>query len=320
MKEEMRLFKYDKRFIAKKAEELDFIQNTLEKVYRLADVLAYINSNSMLKEILALKGGTAINFTIFDLPRLSVDIDLDYLKPVSRDEMLEGRKLITEDIQRHMRNEGYELSPKSKYHHSLDSFIFSYTNLSGINDNIKIEINYSLRSHIFQAEKCVIKSPHIVSDYTVNSLSAIEIFGSKINALVSRSAARDLYDVNNMLNFKIFDETKYEMLKKCILFYAAISSKEPFVGFDINRIDSITNNKIKTGLRPVIRKKENFDFVAAKVSVKTFISDLLVLTDLEKQFLTCFRKKEYKPELLFQEPEILDRIRMHPMALWKIRQ
>lgn len=317
----MRLFKYDKRFIAKKAEELDFIQNTLEKVYRLADVLAYINSNSMLKEILALKGGTAINFTIFDLPRLSVDIDLDYLKPASRDEMLEERKLIAEDIQKHMRNEGYELSLKSKYHHSLDSFVFSYTNLSGINDNIKIEINYSLRSHIFQAEKCGIKSPHIFGDYTVNSLSAIEIFGSKINALLIRVASRDLYDVYNMIKFGLFNEEDQQaLLRKSVVFYSAISSKEPFVGFDIKRIDGITNNKIKTGLRPVIRKKENFDFVAAKESVKIYISELLVLTDLEKQFLTSFNNKEYRPELLFQETEILDRIRMHPMALWKIRQ
>lgn len=71
--------KYDIIYLGKKAEELGFVRDTLEKVTRLADVLEYLNTNPILKESLALKGGTAINLTIFNLPRLSVDIDMDYL-------------------------------------------------------------------------------------------------------------------------------------------------------------------------------------------------------------------------------------------------
>ncbi|MDD2402247.1 MAG: nucleotidyl transferase AbiEii/AbiGii toxin family protein, partial [Clostridia bacterium] len=70
---------YDIIYLGKKAEELDFIRDTLEKVTRLADILEYLNTNPLLKKGLALKGGTAINLTIFNLPRLSVDIDMDYL-------------------------------------------------------------------------------------------------------------------------------------------------------------------------------------------------------------------------------------------------
>ena len=317
--EETKLYKYDKRIIGKKADELGFIRDALEKAYRLADILKYLNSNPKLKETLALKGGTSINFTVFNLPRLSVDIDLDFLKTVSRDEMLEERKLITVDIQKHMKNEGYEWSTKSKYHYSLDSFVFSYASSSGMRDNIKIEINYSMRAHIFPAEERTIVSADIPSDYKINSLAVIEIFGSKVNALLNRAAARDLYDVNNMVYSKLFGETEYEMLKKCIVFYSAISGKEPFVEFDIKKIDSIMGYKIKTDLRPVIRKKENFDLEAAKERVRTFILEILVLTDAERKFLTCFTNKEYKPELLFEEPEILDRIKEHPMAIWKMQ-
>ena len=82
------MYNYDKIYIAKRAAELGFIRDTLEKVYRLADILEYFNTNPILKDSLALKGGTAINLTIFNLPRLSVDIDLDYLRADSREEML----------------------------------------------------------------------------------------------------------------------------------------------------------------------------------------------------------------------------------------
>ena len=69
---------YDKRKLGKQAQELGFIRDTLEKVFRLSEILKYINNDPLLRESLALKGGTAINMTIFNLPRLSVDIDLDY--------------------------------------------------------------------------------------------------------------------------------------------------------------------------------------------------------------------------------------------------
>lgn len=69
----MKLYKYDKVFLGNKAKELGFNRDTLEKVSRLYDVLRFINTMPLLKDNLALKGGTAINFTMLELPRLSLD-------------------------------------------------------------------------------------------------------------------------------------------------------------------------------------------------------------------------------------------------------
>ena len=118
------MFNYTKAELSSKSNELNFVRDTLEKVLRLADILEYLNSNPLTKDILALKGGTAINFTVFNLPRLSVDIDLDYCENVSRDEMLQKRQQITDDIKIYMTTQGYLLSDKSRYRHSLDSFVF----------------------------------------------------------------------------------------------------------------------------------------------------------------------------------------------------
>jgi hypothetical protein len=50
-----------------------FLRDSFEKVCRLTDILRFITNNDKLNESFALKGGTAINMTIFDVPRLSVD-------------------------------------------------------------------------------------------------------------------------------------------------------------------------------------------------------------------------------------------------------
>ena len=85
--------------INRKARELGFVWDTFEKVCRLAEILDFIQKDALLSDILALKGGTAINLTIFNnLPRLSVDIDFDFAENISREEMLAVRAQITDRI------------------------------------------------------------------------------------------------------------------------------------------------------------------------------------------------------------------------------
>jgi predicted nucleotidyltransferase component of viral defense system len=314
------LYKYDKNYIAKRASEMGFIRDTLEKVYRLADILEYLNTNPILKHSLALKGGTAINLTIFNLPRLSVDIDLDYINADSREEMLHSREIINLTVSKFMISKGYTPNPKSKNPHSLDSMIYDYVNAGGNRDNLKIEINYSMRAHVFPVEEMKIITDYFISEYRVKCLSAIEIFGSKINALLSRAATRDLYDVYNMIKFDLFLKEEQELLRKCVAFYSAVSAREINKSFDSSAIDTITKYKIRTDLLPVISKKDAFDLDKAKVVVKKYIKELMSLKPQEMEFLKRFENKEYVPELLFKSPDILERIKTHPMALWKIKQ
>ncbi len=137
--------------------------------------------------------------------------------------MLKNREKINTVIDRFMDSQRYKKSPKSKTPYSLDSWVYKYTNAGGNLDNIKLEINYSLRSHILCAEERPIITEYISSYYKIKSLAPIEIYASKINALFNRAAARDFYDIRNMIEFGLFDEREELILKKCEIFYAAIS-------------------------------------------------------------------------------------------------
>ena len=118
------MMQYDRMELGRKAKELGFARDTFEKVCRLVNILEFMDGDNLLTESLALKGGTAINLTIFDLPRLSVDIDLDFAQNVARENMLNDREEITERISKYMTANGYVLSPKSKNYHALDSFVY----------------------------------------------------------------------------------------------------------------------------------------------------------------------------------------------------
>ena len=311
---------YNKQALSQEAQELGFVRDTFEKMLRLAEILRFISNDPLLSKAVALKGGTAINFTIFNLPRLSIDIDLDYAHNNSKDEMLKDRENITALIGRYMAAEQYELSGKSKSYHSLDSFVYTYTNSAGIRDNIKVEINYSLRCHVLPFVSKPIETMDVFVTANVLSVAPIEIFASKIVALLTRTAARDLYDINNMITFGLFDESEAAILRKCVVFYFTIASDEVPEAFGIKRIYSLTNHRIRTDLQPVLRKKERFDLAAAQKRTEEYLTGLLVLDESERQYLDAFRENEYKPELLFDDTNILERIRNHPMALWKLNK
>lgn len=314
------MFNYTKAELSEIANKQNFIRDTLEKVVRLSEVLDYINSNPIMKGRLALKGGTAINLTVFHLPRLSVDIDLDYCSEENRDEMLGQRQKISEDLKKFMQTQGYSLNPQSRSRHSLDSFVFTYTNLGGMRDNIKVEINYSLRSHLFELEDKPVLSDVIHMEHLITVLSPVELFAAKINALLSRAAARDLYDTYNMIDMDLFSKDEYEMLRKSIVFYTAISQEEIPEKYDVNVIDRISIRKIRTDLLPVIQKGEFIELEKIKTYVKEFLSVLMILTADEEKFLKNFKEKKYCPELLYKDDQIVRRISNHPMALWKIQE
>jgi predicted nucleotidyltransferase component of viral defense system len=305
--------------LSEKAIELNFTRDTLEKALRLAEILTYLNTNPIMKDVLPLKGGTAINFTIFKLPRLSVDIDLDFHSTQTREEMLQSRTQITIDIETHMKTQEYTREISRKPSHSLEPLVFSYRNLGGSKDNIKIEINYSLRSHIFPLCIRSINSELFDTSIRVLCLDPIEIFASKINALINRAAARDLYDIHNMISFDILSESDYELLRKATIFYTAISQESIPNKYDFSKIEQISSRKIKTELQPVIYKNESISLESMKAKVVAFLSQLLTLSAEEDTFLTEFSNNNFLPELLFEDEELLARIRNHPMALWKTR-
>jgi len=67
----------------------------------------------------------------------------------------------------------------------------------------------------------------------------------------------------------------------------------------------------------VLKKSDKFDFESAKREIKMYLTALMLLSDNEKLFVEKFNKNKYHPELLFDELEIVDRIKNHPMAIWK---
>ncbi len=295
------------------AKETNFIKDNVEKVMRLADILEFIYI-SKWKDKFVLKGGTAINLFYCNLPRLSVDIDLDYIGD-TKEEMEKDKEDFWSFLQMALFQKNYSLSPQSKRYFALDSAVFQYINNAGNRDNIKIEINYLDRKHVLPLEKKSIKTLVAESDVTIQVLNACELYGSKLAALIGRCKPRDIYDVYGLVKNNIVSDK--EMLKRCTIFYNCIGGDANICSVSFDILDGVTDRDINRQLKPMLNKNEHFKKDIAIAMIKEYLQDLLVFSDKEKEFVKEFNAKNYRPELLFEDGEILERISAHPMALWR---
>ena len=312
-----------KEYIEKTAERTGFIRSTLEKVERLLRILEWISNKKELKKLLALKGGTAINTAVFNFPRLSVDIDLDLTENLAKDEMIKNREDIHNLLVQYLNANSYRINTeKSKNVYALDSIVAEYEDIKGNTDNIKIEINYMNRVHILKTKKLKI-STDVFEDkqLTINCIHPIEIYAAKICALLSRTTARDLFDVYTLSKYQLFDKEEKQLLKQCFMLeYIAINNYK-LEDMNLDKIEKLDKQEIKTKLLPTLKdrnpKKSNVDEM--KQAVREYLKDILVIDDDIQKFYDKFQKGIYKPELLFDDDEIIERIKLHPMINWKLK-
>jgi predicted nucleotidyltransferase component of viral defense system len=95
--------------LAAEAEATGFRPDVLEKAAHLLGLLDAVRSHPYLKGKLVLKGGTALNLFVFDVPRLSVDIDLNYMGADDREAMLAERPKIEQAVHAVFAREGFSV-------------------------------------------------------------------------------------------------------------------------------------------------------------------------------------------------------------------
>ena len=108
--------KFSPEKLAAEAEATGFRPDVLEKVAHLLGLLDAMRSHPFLKGKLVLKGGTALNLFVFDVPRLSVDIDLNYVGAEDREAMLAERPKIEQAVQAVFSREGFNVRRMPEEH------------------------------------------------------------------------------------------------------------------------------------------------------------------------------------------------------------
>lgn len=147
----------------------------------------------------ALKGGTAINLFVRDMPRLSVDIDLAYLPVAPRAESLAeidaAMRRIAARIEAALVGAKVNMTPL-KGEGAITKMV---ARAEGV--QIKIEVTPVLRGCVYEPELRAV-SPAVEDAFGFAEISVVsfaDLYGGKIVAALDRQHPRDLFDVRDLL-------------------------------------------------------------------------------------------------------------------------
>jgi predicted nucleotidyltransferase component of viral defense system len=148
----------------------------------------------------ALKGGTAINFFVHDLLRLSVDIDLTYLPLAERTASLDGMASALDRIAERIRG----LHREVKVYRTTRPGVNRTAKLivQGRTAQIKIEPNEVMRGVVFPSEfRPLAPRAEALFEMTagINTVSLPDLYAGKLCAALDRQHPRDLFDVKVLL-------------------------------------------------------------------------------------------------------------------------
>ena len=147
----------------------------------------------------ALKGGTAINLFVRDMPRLSVDIDLTYLPVEDRTNSLAAINAamlrIAERIEAGIR--GAKVNPSR----SADEKVVTKLIVRAGDVQIKIEITPVLRGTVYDPVVTSVM-PTVEDEFGFAEMQVVsfaDLYAGKIVAALDRQHPRDLFDVRDLL-------------------------------------------------------------------------------------------------------------------------
>jgi len=149
------------------------------------------------QECFALKGGTAINLFVRDLPRLSVDIDLVYLPLDARDTALPAIGKALDAIKADIEATIPGVTIQATNLRDTDS---QRLTLSVGGNKIKIELSPVLRGTVWPVEpRAVVEMVESTFGFAeIQVVSIKDLYAGKICAALDRQHPRDLFDVKQL--------------------------------------------------------------------------------------------------------------------------
>lgn len=294
-----------------------------EKVCRLLEVFQQIVSVPFLKDRMALKGGTALNLFCFkQLPRLSVDIDLNYIGALSREKMLEEKPMIMSAIEQILVQNQFERQ-RAPMGHAGGKMVWFYPSLLGQRGSLEIDINFMYRQPLFPV---IWKYPNIYEYKNINVpvLDIHELAAGKLSALFDRSASRDWFDAHYLLTQMPLEMQK---LKLAFLVYLAMTKINlthlvpEMINYDLRDL----RNRLIPVMHQVSVSKNSRELKkwAALIidELRYQLSNILPFEEHEQLFLRRIRSEGLiSPELITNDQAMHQKIINHPGINWAIKK
>ncbi len=293
--------------------------DVLEKVILLLNLLETLGGHPFLKGRLALKGGTALNLFFSDIPRLSVDIDLNYIGAIDKEIMISEKPNFYASIEAVCQREGFSLR-RYPEENAGGKMSLRYHSAMYQGGNLEIDVNFMFRESLWPL---VYRDSLPVGSFKAVNIPVLdyhELAAGKLVAMLARHTSRDLFDSHRILKRGGLDSQR---LRLAFVVYGGINRKDwrmvaaEDVDFD--------ERELQQQLLPLLSEGAVRDMGTESGWARRLVEEcrdalgiVLPLQDHEREFLDrLLDHGQIKPSILTKDAELIKRIQRHPGLEWK---
>ncbi|MCD9014438.1 nucleotidyl transferase AbiEii/AbiGii toxin family protein [Parachryseolinea silvisoli] len=279
-----------------------------ERYKAQVDLLLRILPHVAREENLALKGGTAINLFIRNMPRLSVDIDLTYTR--WQDDRATALQNIAAALDRITERLTVALKPISISRVPEGQGQDVKLNCQTPEAHVKIEVNTTTRGVLFP-EKLLPVTDVVQKEFekfaAIKVVAIEELYGGKICAALDRQHPRDLFDVYHLLK----NEGITEQIKNGFLMFLLSHYRPMQELLQPHRLDQEATFELQfKGMTSDDFTYENY----VQVREELIAGMKRSLTPNDKKFLLSFKQTTPAWELIK-----MDDLQHLPAVKWKLQ-
>jgi hypothetical protein len=302
------------RYFGRVADETGFRAGPLETLFRLVELLNRLGVR--FADELSLCGGTALNLLYLDVPRLSVDIDLDYVGTADPAEAQRRRPELLAEIEEIARQAGYDVT-RERPSYAMAHLRLAYVDASGLPGQLKLDVNFLDRVPVLPPERVLLSHPFgdDLPPSDVQTLALPELAASKVIALVRRALARDLFDVAMLATLPGFDD---DLLRIALVVRGASYPPPSPVEYSTGVVERIQPSRWRSEVVSLARRPVPVTLDSAKAQAVELLDRAFALTDDHREFLRLLDRGELRPELL-PGSDLRDRVATNPGLLWRLR-
>ena len=305
----------DRDRIAQLVADSGFAQEPLEKVIRLAEIVALVSRHPLLSRVLALKGGTALNLFDGPPPRLSVDLDFNYVGALDRQEMMDERPDVERAVEAVARELKYQIQ-RSRNEHAGRKIFLNYTNAIGGRDRVEVDLNFAHRLPLVPLRKAVMWQPAGLNQPDVQLCGLAEVAAGKICAVLDRHRPRDLFDVARLPGpgARFWSDPSF---KKLVVAFTG-TLDHPLHTYGRERMERLRDADIKAELLPMIGGQAAVNRDDLIDRAWQAVAPILTLEDPEREFVDRLQVGDVRLDLLFPgDSEMRERLEKWPPLQWK---
>ncbi len=295
-----------------------FRPEILEKCELLLSLLQGLVDDPFLGPRLVLKGGSALNLFVFDVPRLSLDADMNYVGAADVGTMETERPLVEAAIRSVCQREGFRIG-RTPDKHAGGKWHLAYASALSGSAELQLDVNFMLRVPLWPVVASDSRTLGHAGAHHVPVLDVNELAAGKLAALLSRHASRDLFDAHQVLASNLLNP---ELLRIAFVVYGAA-----------NRVDWRTvairdiffeGRELRDQLIPVLQQSGGIEHVRDSFAehlldeTRAMLTTVLPLRERELTFLeSLLGDGIVDASLLTDEPVLRERIQAQPGLHWK---